>query len=390
LVENKIKIIVFIRTSTMKMLVQMVVFMAIAGVMVSSAGCQQDTSKIQAETKIAVSTPPAQIAPAAKATVEQPKTETPSQPAKIDEVPGIIKIENPVHDFGNLAPDSVNKCQYKFTNVGKGVLKISHIQSTCGCSVPDKLEKMDYNPGESGTVDVTFHAPAYPGLVTKHLYIVSNDADNSRAEITIKAVVVVKVTVDPNKIELSVNKENGGMPTLKVKSVDNVPFAITGFSITGQIATLEFDSKDKKAEHILNPKVDINKIQEISSGVIQLKIDHPDTKEVNVVFSILPMYELRPPRIILQNTEPGIVTKREVWIVNNFGKEFEIESTSSRNGYMKVVNQKKDGLNIGLDVEITPPAQEGSKRRYITDELNIKIKNGPTLTVRCSGWFKIG
>jgi hypothetical protein len=196
--------------------------------------------------------------------------------------------------------------------------------------------------------------------------------------------------VDPNRIELAVNKENGGMPALKVKSVDNVPFAITGFTITGQIATCDFDPKDKKTKHVLNLKVDINKIQEVSSGIIQIKIDHPDTKEVSAVFNVLPMYELRPPRIILQNTEPGVVTKREVWIVNNFGQEFEIESISSKNNYMKVVEQKKEGLNIGLEVEITPPAQEGSKRRYITDELNIKIKNGPTLTVRCSGWFKIG
>lgn len=368
----------------MKTMLQKAFIMAIIGVIVSTMGCQRNNAKPPvAETKTKVSVPPAEITPTS------PDAAKPEKPAVKGE-PASIKIENPVHDFGNLGPDSVNKCQYKFSNVGKGLLKISHIQSTCGCSVPEKLEKMEYNPGESGVVDVTFHAPTYPGLVTKHLYIVSNDTVNPRAELTIKATVVVKVTVDPNRIELAFNKENGGMSTIKVKSVDNIPFAITDFIATGQVATLQFDPKDKKVEHVLNPKVDTQKIQEINSGIIQIKIDHPDTKEVAVAFNSLPMFELRPPRIILQNTEPGAVTKREVWIVNNFGQEFEIESVVSRNGYMKVVNQKKEGLNIGLDLEITPPAQEGSKRRYITDELNVKIKNGPTLTVRCSGWFKIG
>jgi hypothetical protein len=374
----------------MKTLFKTVFLMAIAGVMVFTMGCQQNNAKPpMANAKIDVPTPPAKITSTSQAEVKPSKPVAANQsPQSSEQAPQLV-VENPVHDFGNLTPDSVHKCQYKFTNTGKGVLKISHVQSTCGCSVPE-IAKKEYDPGESGVVSVTFHAPTYPGSVTKHLYIVSNDTANPRAELTIKAKVVVKVEVDPNRIELAVNKENGGMPTIKVKSIDNTPFAITGFSATGQVASLQFDPKDKKVEHVLNPKVDINKIQQVTSGVIQIKIDHPDTKEVSAVFNSVPMFELRPPRIILQNTEPGVVTKREVWIVNNFGQEFEIESISSRNGYMKVVSQKKEGLNIGLDIEITPPAQEGSKRRYITDELNIKIKNGQTLTVRCSGWFKIG
>jgi hypothetical protein len=375
----------------MKTLLQMAFFMVVTGVMASTVGCQQSAAQApMSATKVDVAAPPAKTTPTSKAVVQPSESaENPEKPVKANEAPPSVKIENSVHDFGNLAPDSVNKCQFKFSNVGKGLLQISHVQSTCGCTVPD-LSKKEYNPGESGVIDVTFHAPTYPGPVSKNLFITSNDPVIPRAELTIKGIVVVKVIADPNRIELAINKENGGMPPLKVKSVDNVPFAITGFSATGEVATLQFDPKDKKTEHVLNLKVDINKIQEINNGIFQIKIDHPDTKEVSVIFNSLPMFELRPSRIILQNTEPGVVTKREVWVVNNFGQAFEIESMTSRNGYMKVVSQKKDGLNIGLDVEITPPAQEGSKRRYITDELNIKIKNGPTLTVRCSGWFKIG
>jgi hypothetical protein len=373
----------------MKTMLRTAIIMVLTGVMTSTMGCQQTEAKPPlAETKIQAPAPSAEIAPTSPA-VANPIMPASTENKDNNEEPASIKIENPVHDFGDLGPDSVSKCQYKFSNVGKGILKISHVQSTCGCSVPE-ISKKEYNPGESGVVDVTFHAPAYPGPVTKHLYIISNDNANPRAELTIKGKVVVKVTVDPNKIELAVNKANGGMSTIKVKSIDNIPFAITNFNATGQVATCEFDSKDKKVEHVLSPKVDIQKLQEVNSGIIQIKIDHPDTKEVAVVFNSLPMFELRPGRIILQNTEPGAVTKREVWIVNNFGQAFEVENVVSKNGYMKVVNQKKEGLNVGLDVEITPPAQEGSKRRYITDELNIKIKDGPTLTVRCSGWFKIG
>ena len=322
--------------------------------------------------------------------VSPPAPQSAAQPAAkpVDKNAPSIKLEKSEHDFGVVGPDTSNKCQFKFSNVGKSVLKIESIQSTCGCTVPE-LTKRDYAPGESGVIDVTFRTPNSRGIITKHLHVISNDPVVSRAELTVKATVEIKVVVDPNRVELAINKENGGLASLKVKSLDNVPFAITSFTSTGQSITCQFDPADKKTEHVLKPTVNTSKLQEINTGIIQIGVSHPQTKEVVVGFNSLAMFELRPSRIILQNTAPGVMTKREVWIVNNYEQPFEIESITSRNGYMKVVSQKKDGFNIGLAIEITPPIQQEPIRRYITDELNIKIKNGPMLTVRCSGWFKL-
>jgi hypothetical protein len=375
----------------MKTAFQMVLGIVVVWAIVFATGCQKEsnlsaTPAVQVEKKL----PPSQTPPASQSPVQPSKPpQAVKQPAKSIEKAPSIKIEKSEHDFGTIGPGTFNECQFKFSNIGKGELKIDSIQSSCGCAVPE-LTKKEYAPGESGVIDVTFHAPGYAGLTTKHLYVISNDPVIPRAELAIKAVVEVKVVVDPNRLELAINKENGGMIPLKVKSIDNVPFAITSFSATGQSITLEFDPKEKRVEHVLNPKVNMSKIQEINAGIIQIGIDHPQAKEVVVSYSVQPMFELRPSRIILQNAEPGSVTKREVWVVNNYGQSFEIESITSRNGYMKVINQKKEGHNIGLDIEITPPSQQGLMRRYIADELSVKIKNGPSLTIRCSGWLRLG
>jgi hypothetical protein len=375
----------------MKKAFQLVLGIVTVGSIVFIAGCQSESilpaTSASASEKVSS---PASTPPKTSTTASPAKSQTTKKAEKSVGKDGApcLKLENPEHDFGVIGPDTVNKCQFKFSNTGKGVLKIESVQSTCGCTVPE-LVKREYAPGESGTIDVTFHSGNYASALTKHLYVISNDPAAPRAELTLKATVEIKVVVDPNRVDLAINKENGGMAPLTVRSTDNVPFAITSFSSTGQTVTCSFDPKDKKTTHILNPKVDISKLQEVTAGVIQIGIDHPQAKEVVVSFNSLAMYELRPARIILQNTEPGIVTKREVWVVNNYEQAFEIESTTSRNGYMKVVGQKKEGLNVGLDIEITPPQQQEPVRRYITDELNIKIKGGPTLTVRCSGWFKL-
>jgi hypothetical protein len=375
--EKQLKQAFFVRTLTMKRTFQLALgIVAVYGI-VFTAGCRQ-------ELILPVKPAPAaeKISPPVPQSVEQPAAKP------VDKNAPSIKLEKLEHDFGAVGPDTSNKCQFKFSNVGKSVLKMEPVQSTCGCTVPE-LKKKEYAPGESGVIDVTFRSPSSGGTVTKHLYVISNDPVAPRVELAIKATVEIKVVVDPNRIELAINKENGGMASLKVKSLDNIPFAITSFSSTGQSITCKFDPADKKTEHILKPTVDVSKLQEINTGIIQIGVDHPQTKEVIVGFNALAMFELRPSRIILQNTEPGATTKREVWIVSNYEQPFEIESITSRNGYMKVVSQKKDDLNIGLTIEITPPTQQEPVRRYITDELNIKIKNGPTLAVRCSGWFKL-
>jgi hypothetical protein len=361
----------------MKRLLQLVFgIVAVYGI-VFTAGCQQELILPTDSTSAAE-----KVSPPAPRSAAQP----PAKP--VDKNAPSLKLEKSEHDFGVVGPDTSNKCQFKFSNAGKSALKIESVQSTCGCTVPE-LAKKDYAPGESGAIDVTFRSPSAGGIITKHLYVTSNDPVVPRAELAIKATVEIKVVVDPNRVELAINKENGGLASLKVKSLDNVPFAITSFSSTGQSITCKFDPADKKTEHILKPIVNISKLQEINTGIIQIGVSHPQTKEVVVGFNALAMFELRPSRIILQNTVPGVITKREVWIVNNYEQPFEIESITSRNGYMKVVSQKKDGFNIGLSIEITPPTQQEPVRRYITDELNIKIKNGPMLTVRCSGWFKL-
>lgn len=385
----------FVRTKTMIMSQRLVSVWAML-MMVSFfalTGCQEQASsvavavpepaKVEATPSPAPAPAPAAVAPVKPAPVPA-VTQTPAASANSPR----IQIESPEHSFGVIGPETYNKHKFKFSNSGKGILKIDHVQSTCGCLVPE-LTKKEYAPGESGEIEVTFHAPSYAGPTSKHLYVISNDPVFPRFELVIKAIVEVKVVVDPNRIELYLNKDNAGMPKIKVKCLDNLPFAITSFTSNGQAISAEFDSRKKAVEHVLSPKVDISKLQELTAGVIQIGVDHPQAKQVMVSYTALPAFELRPPRIVLQNAEPGVAIKREVWIVNNYGQPFEIESIQSRSGYMKVLNQKKDKDNLGLEIEITPPKQEGPVRRYITDELNIKIKDGQTLTVRCSGWFKL-
>jgi hypothetical protein len=63
-----------------------------------------------------------------------------------------IKFEKVVYDFGEVGPGAKPKGEFRFTNVGEGLLKITKVEECCG--VDAELDKMKYAPGESGVLKV--------------------------------------------------------------------------------------------------------------------------------------------------------------------------------------------------------------------------------------------
>ncbi len=320
-----------------------------------------------------------------------PPSQTVKQaPVPVPEQKGVPKIEvtGPVHDFGVIGPSKSLKCEFAFKNVGVGTLHITKILSPCQCTVA-KLAKKDFAPGESGKVTVTYRSSTAPGTVAKHLHILSNDKTNPRFELTIKARVELKVAINPpnRRLSLFLNRENAGAAPITLTSKDKKPFAVRSFTSTKNAITVDLDPTVEKITHVLKPKVDVEKLKTSLTGTISIGLSHPETNRVTLSYTVLPLYTVRPPRIILQNTEPGKVVKRTVWVKSNYQEKVEIESVASTKGYMEVVERKQQDNSVSLAVEITPPPQAGKAMRYMADKLTIKLKDGQQLFVTCSGWY---
>jgi hypothetical protein len=143
----------------------------------------------------------------------------------------------------------------------------------------------------------------------------------------------------------------------------------------------------KATKYVLEPKVDIEKLQKNLKGRINISLDHPNGKAAIILFSVLPKYTVNPPLLIIFNAEPNKPIVRKISVLNNYGKDFEIESVSSKNDIvaMKLLEQKKLRNGYQLDVEITPPAADGKPR--FTDEFSLNIKGGENLSIKCNGYY---
>jgi Protein of unknown function (DUF1573) len=297
-----------------------------------------------------------------------------------------IQVENHVHNFGNIGPNSRNTCQYNFKNIGDAKLIIKKIRSTCGCTVP-KLKKKEYLPGENGTINVTFKSSTRKGAVTKHLYIESNDPKNPKYQLDIKAKVKLSIEVTPNIIDLSLDKDAEQVPAITIKSLDGKPFAVKSVTCTKDVITAQFDPEHKAAEIVLQPVVDYEKLKDNLRGVIKINITHPLSKEVSVTYNAKPEFEALSPRIIIQNAEPDQIVKKTVWIKSNYGRKTETESVTVEKGHIEVLSQENNDNDMKIEVQVTVPPKTGNSR-YFSDTINIKLKTGQDFKIRCNGFYK--
>lgn len=353
---------------------------AISCILLFKIGCRQATEvapepqTVSTEPQIGLTEPKPSIGPIEVNTVPEVKKKGPR-----------IEFENVVHDFGKVGPGSTHRCEFKFINTGDSLLKVKKPTSTCGCTVA-KLSKKEYAPGESGSVKITrFHVPTSPGTARKDVFVSSNDPTRSKVRLTVQAKVVLKVTYKPKRLKLLLNKENAGCPEITLTSLDGQPFAIKSFSVTGRAITADYDSSLKAKSHVIQPKINTERLKKRSRGQISIKLTHPGCDAVTIPFTVVPRFEVKPPSISIYNAMPQKPTRKTVKLFNNYGEDFEIESVSSEKGLINVLSQERVGKGYKFVLEITPPADADKKR--FTDVFHINIKGGEKLRVKCTGFY---
>ncbi len=296
-----------------------------------------------------------------------------------------ITFESMVCDFGEVGPNTDNTNQVKFTNTGDALLKITKVDPCCG--VVTKLDKLEYAPGESGTVHVRWKSGPLPSTFTKQLIVRSNDPVNPEISVGVRATIVLRVISEPDRLKLFLDEENAGCPEITLRSLDEKPFSIVSFKSTADCITADFDPSAEATKFVLQPKVDTEKLQKNLKGRINIELTHPEGKLVSLVFDVLPQYTVSPALIIIYDAQPETPTVKEITILNNYQKDFEVESLASAGGIIgvKLLEQQKITRGYVLSAEITPPAA-GEKTRF-SDTISINLKGGKALLLTCYGYL---
>ncbi|KPK39133.1 MAG: hypothetical protein AMJ65_11985 [Phycisphaerae bacterium SG8_4] len=298
-----------------------------------------------------------------------------------------ITFEKLEHDFGEVSPNSMNTGQIKFTNTGQALLKITEVGRCCGVVAKLDKGKTEYAPGESGAVNIEWRSGSQPSVFKRQLVVHSNDMISPKTYLAIQAKIVRRVTWEPNRLRLFLDKENAGCPKVTITSIDDQPFSITGFKSTGDYVTAGYDPSVKLTKHVIEPKVNAEKLRTNLKGQININTTHPEGSTITILFDVVPEYKVTPPVIIVFNAEPGKTMARKIVLVNNYGRDFEIESVSSKDNTVAIEVLKKTRVSNGyhLEVGVTVPAAAGKAK--FTGEFSINLAGGEKLPVKCHVYY---
>lgn len=122
------------------------------------------------------------------------------------------------HDFGKVKQGDVVSYEFSFRNDGDASLEVERIETTCGCTAALLSEKR-IAPGRDGKIKTTFDTRGYSGRMTRFLYVVSNDAESPRRELSVSADIEVppsaRIDLDRYNLDMGLVLE-GESPAAKI------------------------------------------------------------------------------------------------------------------------------------------------------------------------------
>ena len=105
--------------------------------------------------------------------IQIPATGKPGGPERVEEVAN-FSPEAAHFRYDTVVEGAVITHQFAFTNSGNAPLLIADVSSGCGCTVPQNWPRELIEPGEGGTIDVTFDTRGWSGDVDKRVTVVTN------------------------------------------------------------------------------------------------------------------------------------------------------------------------------------------------------------------------
>ena len=149
-------------------------------------------------------------------------------------------------------------CDFSFENTGKEMLSVESFSASCSCMTVmiSQNGKLDYAPGEKGTIRSTFDMENFTGEVDKNVLIWMKGDPKEKPSITLVVHVIIPVLVN---IQPRTVQWNGSAPwetkTMKIEMNHSEPIKILRASVGNPLfaAELKTIEEGKSYELLVTP-----------------------------------------------------------------------------------------------------------------------------------------
>jgi hypothetical protein len=104
----------------------------------------------------------------------------------------VLVFDTLIHDFGTIIEGEQVVCYFDYRNKGSQDLMITHVETTCGCTIPNWSQE-PLGPGQKETLELIFDASGRKGEQRKQITVRSNTGQQV-VRLTIRANVINNVS----------------------------------------------------------------------------------------------------------------------------------------------------------------------------------------------------
>jgi Protein of unknown function (DUF1573) len=273
-----------------------------------------------------------------------------------------IVIEKMDHEFGRISDEQKLTVEFPFTNNGEGPLVFKdQPRASCGCTA-GKLPKLEFAPGEGGTLTVTYDPHGKHGDQNQRVMADTNDPAMNQVICKFHAFVSPTITIEPPIVGFGeVLSGQTARQVVKVRGPKD--FAVTYASNTkGRflgvrvIETHEVTVDNEQAsesllEFTLNGNAPRGTLQALTTA--RTTNDKHPLVDIQVTAEVVGDLQVLPPRVNVGVLEGG----------QSFSKTFRVASRTDKPFKVKSVEQKSSTTPSPLTISVTP-AEQGKESAY--------------------------
>jgi hypothetical protein len=208
-----------------------------------------------------------------------------------DEAPGgpRLVVDREVHAFGTAAQEEELHAEFTYRNAGDETVTGIKAIGDCGCyGVTLSAETLE--PGEEGTLQVSFRTLMFSGTVNKRLRLAAANLPGKDVFIKLSVDVVGGVILDPGRVWFGDVLE-GTIPTQKIVAKwhkeEGTPFQIESVEVPGHefdVALEPYDTAEWQGTEIALTFKTPPPLGMFSATAL-IRTDHPDFPRISLALS---------------------------------------------------------------------------------------------------------
>jgi hypothetical protein len=286
------------------------------------------------------------------------------------------------HDFGRIVDEGMVETRFNFKNEGKGVLHFTTpFRASCGCTAgnprsdknPD-VDQVDFQPGESGFIKVSFNAQGKHGDVNQQVTVVSNDPVSPEQIVKIHAFVRQTVAFDPPLV--SFGEVQVGTPATQVVRVTGpAPAFEATYASISKAKYFNVKVVDTKPLEVDGEKMNQSTLEITYNGnaprgtlsaltLIRTTSEKYPLKDLQVTAEVVGDIQVLPPRLNVGILDTNVPFTKIFRVSSRTGKPFKIVS-----------HQENSMMGTPITVTVTP-TEPGNETAY-----QVEVKSTSPATV---------